>query len=147
MSDPFSVAGSAVGVISLGLTVCQGIVNYYSAFKGQDEEVSQTVDAATNLSNILKILQPRVTALKEQNQTTATQIETCIESCAGTLHKLQEVLRKCEATATSANMRDRFREYRKKALYPFRRDTIKSIKEHVTDAHANVQTALQVLGM
>jgi hypothetical protein len=39
MGDPFSVAGSAVGVISLGLTVCQGLLTYYGQFKAYDEEI------------------------------------------------------------------------------------------------------------
>jgi hypothetical protein len=33
MADPFSGAGGAVGVVSLGLTVCQGLLAYYGPFK------------------------------------------------------------------------------------------------------------------
>jgi hypothetical protein len=30
MADPLSVAGSVVGIISLGITVTQGLVNFYT---------------------------------------------------------------------------------------------------------------------
>lgn len=34
MSDPLSIIGSAVGIVSLGITVVQGLVDYYAAFQG-----------------------------------------------------------------------------------------------------------------
>lgn len=57
MGDPFSVAGSAVGVISHGLTVCQGLLAYYGPFKAFDE---QNHDISTRLrrsKSTLKALQ------------------------------------------------------------------------------------------
>ena len=39
MGDPFSVAGSAVGVISLGLAICQSLISYYGSWKAYDDEI------------------------------------------------------------------------------------------------------------
>jgi hypothetical protein len=39
MGDPFSVAGSAVEVISLGLQVCQGLALYINKYKSADKEI------------------------------------------------------------------------------------------------------------
>lgn len=44
MGDTFSVAGGAVGVISLGLTVCQGLLAYYGPFKAVDEQIHEIGD-------------------------------------------------------------------------------------------------------
>jgi hypothetical protein len=55
MTDPFSVTESAVGVISLGLTVCQGLITYYGNFKAFHEQIDVT-DQMAGLESVLKVL-------------------------------------------------------------------------------------------
>jgi hypothetical protein len=50
------VAGSAVGVISLGLTVCQGLLTYYGSFKAYDERIHDFSNRITSFENKLKAL-------------------------------------------------------------------------------------------
>ena len=37
MADPLSISASVAGLVSLGLTVCSGILQYYGAWKGSEE--------------------------------------------------------------------------------------------------------------
>src|SRR6266511_2160973 len=43
MADPFSVAGSAVGVISLGISVCQGLLQYYASWRDYGDDIVATM--------------------------------------------------------------------------------------------------------
>lgn len=40
MMDGLSVAGSAAGIISLGIQVTQSLTDYYEAYKGQQLEIT-----------------------------------------------------------------------------------------------------------
>ncbi|TGZ80770.1 hypothetical protein EX30DRAFT_341387 [Ascodesmis nigricans] len=52
MADPLSVAGTAVGIVSLGITVLQGLTTYYSDVKDQDNDI---VSVNTQLRRLLEI--------------------------------------------------------------------------------------------
>lgn len=43
MSDPLSVAGTAVGIASLGIQVCQGLIKYLQAVNDRNEEIKDAV--------------------------------------------------------------------------------------------------------
>lgn len=56
MGDPLSVAGTAVGIISLGLTVCNTIVSYRCAYRAFDEDIENLKSKAESLGENLEIL-------------------------------------------------------------------------------------------
>jgi hypothetical protein len=50
------VAGSAVGVASLGIQIFQGLLSYYDAWRGYDSDVSSAYDSIDDLSRTLALL-------------------------------------------------------------------------------------------
>ena len=55
MADPFSVAASAVSVVSLGIQVCQGLLSYYSDYKSYNDDVSSLYKKVEDLRLTLEI--------------------------------------------------------------------------------------------
>ncbi|CZS86058.1 unnamed protein product [Fusarium graminearum] len=53
MSDPLSVAGTAVGIASLGIQVCQGLIKYLQAVNDRNEEIK---DAVRDVKQVLSLL-------------------------------------------------------------------------------------------
>ncbi|KAL2849522.1 hypothetical protein BJY01DRAFT_210444 [Aspergillus pseudoustus] len=53
MTDPFSVAVSVAGILSLGLEICKGIVKYGDAWRGSDTEIATLTLKAEQLSHTL----------------------------------------------------------------------------------------------
>jgi hypothetical protein len=49
-------AGTAVGIASLGIQVCQGLLSYYDTWKSYDPDISSIYDAITDLSKTLILL-------------------------------------------------------------------------------------------
>ena len=60
MSDPLSVTASAAGLISLGLTVCSGILEYYSAWKDQPSDVSAMCESLIALNKTFELLDEKI---------------------------------------------------------------------------------------
>ncbi|KAK1654620.1 hypothetical protein BDP81DRAFT_86005 [Colletotrichum phormii] len=56
MADPLSIAGSAVGIISLGIQVAQSLYQFYSTAKGQHSDVARTLRKLQDLQSLLERL-------------------------------------------------------------------------------------------
>lgn len=56
MADPFSVASGAAGVISLGLTVFQGLITFHQGRKSKDEDVKIALQGLDSLAQVLQHL-------------------------------------------------------------------------------------------
>lgn len=150
MADPFSVTGSAVGVISLGLTVCQGLLAYYGQFKAFHEQIDEVTDRMATLETILKALQhvlinASVLSTCETAPSAAAAIDSILK-CHEGLNKLGRMLEKCDATKSARSSTGHNKQI-SRLLYPFRRETLMALTETMSSLQANLNTSLQVLNM
>ena len=58
------VASSAVGIVSLGVQVCQGLLSYYDGWKSFSSDISSTYNSIDDLSRTLALLK----ALLDNNE-------------------------------------------------------------------------------
>ena len=61
MGDPLSIVASAGGIISLGITVCQGLIDYCQTFAGQYRDVRVVVQDLEGLEKSLTLLRDSLT--------------------------------------------------------------------------------------
>ena len=60
MTDPLSFTASAAGLVSLGLTVSSGLLNYYGAWKDQHSNVSTMCESLEALIRTFELLDEKV---------------------------------------------------------------------------------------
>jgi hypothetical protein len=137
------VAGTAVGVASLGIQVCQGLLSYYHDWKACDADISSTYSAITDLSKTLTIL--KSTLQQEVDEEKAGRVRTCVEGCEGALLELEK--RRCSLQRFSRpeGLRQKMRAGLQRSWYPFRKETLEALKASVTDIQERLKLALQVL--
>lgn len=148
MGDPFSIPGAAVGVISLGLTVCQGLVAYYGPYKSFHEEIDNTLCRANGLTKTLSVLKKILCDADNWDITDGVEsaqiaIEM-IKHCEHRLKSLDQMLQKCRRAAPTQDL-VRSKLYIGRILYPFRRDTLVALVEMLNGLQMNLNTSLQVL--
>jgi hypothetical protein len=137
------VAGSAVGVASLGIQVCQGLLSYYDAWKSYDSDISSTYDAIIDLSKTLTILK---TALREEvDEERVGRVGACVEGCEDALLKLDEKRHSLQKYSQPEGLRQKMRSGLQRSWYPFRRETLAALKTYVTDVQERLKLALQAL--
>jgi hypothetical protein len=96
MGDPFSVAGSAVGVISLGLQVCQGLASYINKYKSADKEMRDFKCRIEGLESILQGLRDILTGAGRIDPPLAAKFKVALRmitdsrSFTTALHKLRK---------------------------------------------------------
>ncbi|KAL4882182.1 hypothetical protein BJY04DRAFT_217504 [Aspergillus karnatakaensis] len=147
MGEPFAAAGSAVGVISLGLQVSKGLISYFHEYKGSGEEIShlsfriialqETLDA---ISAILPDAQARGTpALSDYFKIAQRRIE----ECENIIHELDEMLKdaKIGSPPSASGMKGAMTRVR----YPFRRPALLEMLHKVEGLQQNLHTALLTL--
>ncbi|KAM0796422.1 hypothetical protein BDR22DRAFT_893275 [Usnea florida] len=144
MGDPFSVAGSAVGVVSLAITTCQGVISYYNSWDNQDQSIIDAKGKIERLHSSLSALDEILPKISSSSGI-AAEVEQCVLSCRECTARLQNFLGKCRENAVPLNFRERLRDCRQRAIFPFRQSSLDSLNEIVRDLEKNLCTALQVL--
>ncbi|ETS80402.1 hypothetical protein PFICI_07931 [Pestalotiopsis fici W106-1] len=146
MADPLSVAGSAVGIISLGIQVAQSLFDYYNAVKSQHSDVAHTIRKLDSLLEILGSLQHRIDGrrFRADEQDAVRKIESLInesEECIQELQDEAEKFKQCPVGTIQSAVRTTAR----RVAYPFRRSTLEKLDEDVDDIVDRLKLALQLL--
>ncbi len=89
MADPFSLAGLALGVASLGLQVCGGITTYLDAVQCRKKDISSVRQHNDVLNNTLQAIETSLSRLQPNYQLSTTAILGCLESCKNELNALE----------------------------------------------------------
>jgi hypothetical protein len=82
------IAGTAVGIASLGIQVCEGLLSYYDTWKSYDSDISSTYNAITDLSKTLTKL--KTTLQQETDKEGVGRVRTCVNSCEDALLELEK---------------------------------------------------------
>ena len=146
MGDPISVAGTAVGVISLGIQVTQSLVSFYNSYEGQDSDLTHTTDTLNSLLGIFQSLKKTLSDRKflANEQDLVQNIETSINNCDDLIHELQDEVQKFNRSSSGETVATIKRAGRR-ATYPFRQSTLQKLDEDIKDIRANVSFALDAL--
>ena len=146
MVDPISVAGTAVGVISLGIQVTQSLVKFYSSYKGQTSDLVHTTGKLDGLLEILQSLRKTLSDRKFQadERSLVEGIEASIKDCDGLIEELQLEWQQF-SKASSKGIMGGIKIAGRRATYPFRQSTMQKLDENIDEILANLSFALEVL--
>ena len=144
MAEPLSIAGSAVGVISLAITACQGVLSYYNSWDTQDQNIKDAKGRIERLRTSLSALEEILPKISSSSAI-AVHVEQCILSCKEGAVRLEQFLGKCRKNPAPLSLTDRLRDCRQKAIFPFRQPSLDSLQEIVRGLEGNLGTALQIL--
>lgn len=131
MADPFSVAGSAVGVVSLGLAVCGTLVRYVQSIEGRHQAIKDTLSVIENLRLVFIVLKPSLESIDQQGDTAALPIHTCLVNCEGKVRDLEQFVAELEGSSSDGSIVDKIKDAGKAIVYPFQEDKLEALKESV----------------
>ena len=138
------VAGSAVGIASLGIQVCQGLLSYYDAWRGYDSDVSSAYDSIDDLSRTLASLKASLNS-DELDEEKKSRVKRCLHLCEESLAKLSQKFQKLRKYGQQSGFREKAWTELQRAWYPFRASTLAKLREIVADVLERLKLAVQVL--
>lgn len=145
--DGFSVASSAVGIVSLGLTVCKELLKFYESWKEAEDDVKRMYDSVERLTKTFLYLK-RSIQQSQFSKDVVARVEESIQMCEGGLVALKKKLSKINrALQTNRGWSQKLRSQFQRALYPFKESTVVKLKEICSDLQAVLALALETLQM
>ena len=136
--------GSAVGIASLGIQVCQGLLAYYDSWKSYKTHITTVNNGITNLCETFTLLQESLLHAS-LDPARAGRVQKCLDSCVDGLEKLQRKLQKLRTHSAPSGARQRAWAEVQRSFYPFRESTLVKLREIVTDLRGQLSLAVQVL--
>lgn len=148
MAEAFGIAGSAVGIVSLGIQITQGLLKYYGSWKGQDIGIASVCASLDSLSETLKILEKTTQPPTRFNKNIKDNVEKNVNAMSGAVRKLHDELSKFhDVESSKLGARLAMRRHVRRAFYPFKEETLNRIQRVVTEARLNLHLAVQALQM
>jgi hypothetical protein len=142
MADPFSITGSAVGVVSLAIQLCKGLEWYVSGVKDARDKAKQIAAEMEELANLLELLESIVTKVDPSHTVTATR--TGIKSCADAITTIRKKLKPGDQ-ASNGGIKSSLKRLGKRLAFPFKEADITYWKDVLNSVQQSLQTALIAL--
>jgi hypothetical protein len=149
MGDPFSVAGTAVGIASLGIQTFQILYRYYADFKDHHDDIDNVLRQIIRLQGILEILQGKEDEWKghEIPPSSLSGFKMAIADCKEALARLRSMTEKFSAIDTDKSWMNRWANMQKRVTWPFRKETLTELQGHLTVFKDNLSIALHCTGL
>ncbi|CAD6569753.1 MAG: hypothetical protein ASARMPRED_003132 [Alectoria sarmentosa] len=147
MGDPFSVAASAISVVSLGIQICQGLLSYYGDYKSYDDTIGSLCRKIEGLRSTLEICEEALQKPGLAISKASANVTKSIGACKDSLASLQSMLDSCKKIPKPQRFKASIHNYGQQTLYPFKKPNVLRLKSTVAELQDNVNTALLVLQM
>lgn len=141
MGDPLSVAGTAVGIISLGLTVCNAIVDYGRAYRAFGEDIQNVKSKAESIGENLEILRDAIEYTRIAQPETAIVLSNKIIRIESALRRLESKINRYGPSVSPESLA---RKTFKKTTYPFRKDDFRDLVADLNSVQDDLQVALEM---
>ncbi|KAJ4138676.1 hypothetical protein NW768_002529 [Fusarium equiseti] len=145
MSDPLSVAGTAVGITSLGIQVCQSLVKYLRAIRGRKEDIAEgvrEVDRVVALLSSLNRLLPRVGSVNG-----TVQLRECLKNCHTELKKIQTLLAELEGEQQSNKAMQRAANAMRSITYPFQQEKLTAFRQSLRSVLDDLNLIISIVSL
>ena len=137
-------AGSAVGIASLGIQICQGLISYYHDWRSYHEDISAACDKVSSLERTFALLKETL-GQASLNAGQTAQVRDSLLTCKDSIRALEKRSAKLQASSQPTNFRERAVTVTKRTLYPFKASTLAKVSEAVNDVLDQLALAVQTL--
>ena len=143
MAEILGIVSGAAGIVSLGIEVCKGLIDYYSSVKDQKTDIATTVSSISSLAASLDLLKDGIEGKKFDGKI-VENVQKSIDSCEDGILALQKKLGKIKEVE-KVDLKSKLHDIGRKAIYPFRESTLVKLREIVDDVRSNLALALDTL--
>lgn len=138
-------AGFIVGSISLGVTLCDGVVAYCRGWKHQDDDVRSLTALCEELKQLLQAIEQRVKGGPMLDPNIVAKLNDTFNTCRGRIEAVLLLAEKYGAGAVATTWKEKARELAQRLKFPFEKKTLEELKDIMIAFRGNVNTAMGLL--
>jgi hypothetical protein len=149
MADPISLAGTAVGVLSLGIQVCKGICDYIAITQGRNDDLALASAQIMNLKSVFEILNVSMSQknlLPKLNVEALRTLQRCMSDIAQGVNHLQKILKSIEISDVE-NSKAKLKQFGQKVTYSFRQSKLSSMQARVESLMSIASLAFHLVNL
>ncbi|TVY67625.1 hypothetical protein Focb16_v002264 [Fusarium oxysporum f. sp. cubense] len=143
MADPLSVASGVAGLISLGLTLCGGLHNYFSAVRDRHQDIETAAQSLALLQSNLFIIQSSTLKLGHRHALSANGVNQGLANCESQLVTLQQMMLDLTRNEGLSTMKGKLRKQMTIARYPFDQKKLSQLQAQLYEANATLSNFVQ----
>ncbi|KAG4283387.1 hypothetical protein FPRO06_07766 [Fusarium proliferatum] len=147
MGDPFSIATGVAGLISLGITVCDGLHTYFSAIKDRKEDLAIVAQNVALFKFHVFAVQSSASKLGHRHSPAIDGLQLSLINCEMQLQCLQKLLNELMPTEDPSLFKEIWRRQKLIARYPFDRKKLVQFEEYLTRANTTLSSFIQALNL
>ncbi|KAF7939835.1 hypothetical protein EAE99_001640 [Botrytis elliptica] len=159
--EAIGTISNIAGILSAGIQVCEGLINYYNTWKGSKKENADMIKSIEGLLTNFALLKA-VLQSPAFDKAMTTTVESKILDCEDSIAELGDELKKvmvCKPSVVnvddlvarknhdSQGFRDKMTEQGRRILYPFRKSTLMRLQESVEHVRSNLVFAMDILNL
>lgn len=144
--EAFAVASGAAGLVSLGIEVCKGLLNYYQSWRTAETEVAGMYNSIESLAKTLILLESAINNGVFDRQM-VDNAEKSIMSTQDGITSLKKKLDKIKVLGKEGTLTEKAKAPFRRAIYPLKQSVLVKLKEVATDLRDDLALALNVLQM
>ncbi len=145
--ESIGVAANIAGLINLGLSVCHGVLEYYSSGKDSEDDLKRMYSSAEALTKTLVVLR-RSIQHNVYGPDVVARVEECMPICEDGIAILQRKLSKIKIITQTGERRSQiFKAKLQRASYPFRKSTLIKLKEICDELQDDLELAMNAMQM
>ena len=145
MTDPLSLTGSAVGIISLGLSLCKTIVRYAQDVQGQSDDMKYLATKASNIRILLKNLRELIEETENDLPDVAVDFDSKALGLQVYLDRLKGPIEKYKRAQDAVkSVRSKARRTWETAIYHFKEEELFEVRDCLQSMEMDLNTALNV---
>lgn len=137
-------AGTAVGIASLGIQICQGLLSYYEAWRDCHQDICDACKKVGELKKTFSLLNGTLQTPGLDSEC-RKRVADCLDSCAAGLKRFEKKYHKLKGVDHPAGLREKTAAATKRTLYPFKISTLAKVTEMVDDLLHHLSFAVQIL--
>lgn len=146
MAEALGIASGVAGIVSFGIELCQGLLEYYHSWKDAETEVLTTVNSIQDLTKVLLLVKSTLDN-QDLKPEIIVKIHESIALCEGGIANLNKKLQKIQVFSLCDTVSERLLSQARRALYPFKKSTLIKLQEIVGDLQDRLHLTLTILDM
>ncbi|KAH7233055.1 hypothetical protein BKA59DRAFT_534879 [Fusarium tricinctum] len=143
MADPLSVASGVAGLVSLGLTLCNGLHNYFSAIKDRHSDIKTATQSLALLESNICIIQSSTLKLGHRHALAANGVNAGLKNCETQLKALEVLVKTLDIVENSSGIKQKWQKQKMFVRYPFDQKNLLKLQEYLSRANATLGSFVQ----
>lgn len=147
MADPLSIASGVAGLISLGLTLCNGLQTYFSAIKDRDKDIEIATRDLNLLRFNIKIIESSASKVGNSYSLAGDGVNMGLKNCESQLKTLEILIQELTSAEGLLGAQQKWRKQKMLIRYPFDQKKLAQLQDQLSKANHTLSTFIQTFNL